>query len=227
MSESAQFWWNWWVQLGVAVGTIAAALVALFGAALRAKFFPPLLRLDLLRQEGDKIPVRINPPASTGAPFRMEDARFFHLIVKNKRRWSPAHDVQIYLTRVETRDVTDRWAVEWLGDLPMRWRHQEISPLTRTVGPDAECDMMSVVKGKHIELSTLITPYNLQFRRSGPTQFVATFEARSSEVNSRQVRIMVTWDGDWHDGDLEMKHHLFVAEYQPDVESIKRFNAEH
>ena len=30
--SAAQFWWNWWVSLAVAIGTIGAVLVALFSA---------------------------------------------------------------------------------------------------------------------------------------------------------------------------------------------------
>jgi len=219
-SESTQFWWNWWVQLGVSLGTIAAALVALFGAAWRAKFFPPILRLALLRPDGEKTPVRLDPPSATGAPSRMEDARFFHLSVKNERRWSPAHEVQVFLTRIESPGSDGSMTIEWLGSLPMRWRHQEVFPLTRVVGPTAECDLLGVVKGKFVELHALIAPYNLQTRRPSPTHFIATFEARSSEANSPPLRIEVHWDGAWHDGDREMKRHFSIRESLGDPASI-------
>jgi hypothetical protein len=46
------FWWNWWLHLAVAVGTIGAVLVALFGQAFRAKFFPRNSHCDLRIQVG-------------------------------------------------------------------------------------------------------------------------------------------------------------------------------
>lgn len=51
--STTQFWWNWWVSLTVAAGTIGAVIVALFGQAFRAKFFPAKLKLDLVSADGE------------------------------------------------------------------------------------------------------------------------------------------------------------------------------
>jgi hypothetical protein len=40
MPDPSSFWWNWWINAAVAVATFLAVLVALFGQAFRAKFFP-------------------------------------------------------------------------------------------------------------------------------------------------------------------------------------------
>jgi hypothetical protein len=43
-----EFWWNWFVQLAIAIGTIGAVIVALFGNRFRAFLLPPRLKLSLL-----------------------------------------------------------------------------------------------------------------------------------------------------------------------------------
>ena len=52
-TDPSLFWWSWWVQVAIAVVTISAVVVALFGQALRARFFPPRLALALVHPEGE------------------------------------------------------------------------------------------------------------------------------------------------------------------------------
>ncbi len=82
------FWWNWWVNAAVALATLAAVLVALFGQAFRAKFFPPKLSLRLLRVEGEQTVGRLQWQEGGETKERTEDCRCYHLRVSNARRWS-------------------------------------------------------------------------------------------------------------------------------------------
>jgi hypothetical protein len=106
------FWWNWWVNVAVATGTITAVLVALFGDAFRAKFFPPKLSLELANRNGEATRVQ----GSAG----QEEARYYHVRVSNSRRWSPANQVQIVLLQVEEPDPNRNLQVVWRGDIPNR-----------------------------------------------------------------------------------------------------------
>jgi len=92
----------------------------------------------------------------------------------------------------------------------MRWRHQEVFPLARTIGADADCDLLSVVEDGWLELSALIRPFNLQARRHEPCKLVLTLEARSNEANSVPLRVAVHWDGRWERGETEMARHLVL-----------------
>ncbi|PYT66222.1 MAG: hypothetical protein DMG39_27220 [Acidobacteria bacterium] len=84
VNPDQQFWWNWGVNLSVAVFTFLAVLVALFGEKLRARFFPPILKLKLLRKEGEKAPLtRLN---EQGVVEHVDDSRYYHLHVWNERR---------------------------------------------------------------------------------------------------------------------------------------------
>ena len=217
MCPEDQFWWNWWVSIAVALGTISAVLVALFGQAFRAKFFPPRLVLQIARPKGEKIKVQLTWFEKGEPKECWEDARYYHIRVKNTRRWSPANQVQIFLTRVEEPGPDRKFQVTWLGDVPIRWRHQEVFPPSRTIGPAADCDLCSVVKGKSLQIYPLVAPYNLNVKRREKSIFVVSLQARSNEGDSSTVRVQISWDGKWEDGAEEMKSHLIVTKLDKDM----------
>src|ERR1700730_15280397 len=67
------FWWNWWVQVAVAVGKMVPLLYALFGDWLRA----PKLRLSFANASGAAKFSAALPPGSAvaraGGPLRTHD----------------------------------------------------------------------------------------------------------------------------------------------------------
>ena len=166
---SSDFWWNWGVNAAVAIGTIAAALVALFGQIFRSKFWPPQLSLRLISLDGVKTPVVVTWAEDNEIRQRSEEARYYHLRVANSRRWSPANHVQVILLQVEEPGPTDTLQVTWTGAMPLRWQHQELFPASRTIGAPADVDLCSVVKNKWLQLHLLIKPFNLETERRGPS----------------------------------------------------------
>lgn len=207
---SSEFWWNWWVNLAVAVGTLAAVLVALFGQAFRAKFFPPKLSLTLLNPEGEKTRVHLRWQDGREIKERMEDCRYYHLRVSNARRWSPANQVQVQLLQVEEPAANGALQITWTGAVPLGWRHQQLYPAARTVGPDADVDLCSVVNDKWLEIHPLVAPFNLEVRRTQACSFVMSLQAHGSESDSPVLRVKVTWDGRWEAGTQEMRRHLVL-----------------
>jgi len=217
MSQIQQFWMNWGAQIAVAVATLLAVAVALFGQAFRSKFFPPQLCAQLANPKGERTRVRLNWQEGDRPMEREEDARYYHLRVWNERRWSPAQQTQAVLLRVDEPDAGGVLVPVWTGDIPVGWRHQVVSPLQRTVGPEAFADICSVVKGKWLQLHTLIQPNNLQTIRRSACTLVLHLQARASEVDSRVVQIRVAWDGGWEDGANEMTRHLKIEELHDSV----------
>ncbi len=208
LSSVLQFWMNWWVQLAVAVGTVGAVLVALFGQGFRAKYFPPKLSLTIPDPGGEKTIVRVvSGQIPEGRP---EDARYYRIRVSNRRRWSPANQVQVVLLRVEEPAADGQFAVSWAGDLPLTWTHQQLFPPLRTIGPDSQVDLCSVVKDKWLALHPLIAPYNLNVQRRDPAKLILWVQAKSNECDSPVLRVHIAWDGGWHDGAQEMKRHLIL-----------------
>lgn len=208
MTPIWQFWLDWVVQVATAVGTIAAVVVALFGDWLRTRFAPPKLILKLQNELGIKVDPTIltAPDGST----REAASRWYHVRVENGRRWSSATQVQVFLLRVEEPDAAREYKLMWFGEIPIRWRYQEINPLIRSIGYPADCDLCSVVKGKWLELHPIITPLELTARRREASHLILTLQARGLEGDSNLLRVRIDWDGQWADDTQEMAAHMVV-----------------
>jgi hypothetical protein len=209
MSDTAQFWMNWSVQVAAALGTIGAVLVALFGQVLRAKSFPPQLVLTLPRPHGE--PERVRLTSKEFPDGREEEARFYRLCVSNRRRWSPANQVQVVLLGVETPTADGQFVPTWIGDVPLAWTHQQVFPALRTIGSDAHVDLCSVVKDKWLQLHPLIVPFGLEVLSRHGTTWRLWVQAKSNECESRVHRVTIAWDGEWHHDAIEMRHHLRIT----------------
>ena len=141
MNPDQQFWCNWWVSLASAVGTVSAVAVALFLAVRRPK---PRLNLKLLRFEGEKTQLNSG-----------EAVRYYHLHVWNNRRFWPAEEVQVYLTRMEEPESNRG---PWQGDVPFRWLDQEFVPHSLRIGSPRDCDLCMVGRESGLRLMPLFTP---------------------------------------------------------------------
>jgi hypothetical protein len=211
VTPDQQFWWNWWVNCGIALATLLAVVVALFGQKWQAWLLPPRLTLTLGRKEGEKTQLRNQNDGTL-----VDDVRYYYLKVSNGRRWSPAEGVQVYLSRIEEPGQSGDVQVVWFGNVPIRWRDQEYVPLMRTIGSAAECDLCRVQKKGGFSLMPLILPNNLNAHWNGQFRLVASLQARSNQVDSEVVRIEISWNGSWEDGDVEMRRHLVINELPPE-----------
>ena len=200
--EPPSFWWNWWVQIAVAVGTIGAVLVALFGQAFRAKFFPP------------KLSLRLHNPTGEVTLESIWQVRYYHLRVSNSRRWSPAHEVRVVLLQVEEPGPNGELQILWTGDVPLAWKYQAISPVLRTIGPGACADLCSIRESKALRLHLMIHPNNLNVSRAKASIMVLTLQAQGTEGESLPIRIKIAWDGQWDKGEVEMRKHMVVEELE-------------
>jgi hypothetical protein len=201
--SSAQFWWNWWVTMAVAVGTLCAVIVALFGQAFRSKFFPPRLTLGLNTPDGEATMRRYSDGTS-------EQVRYYHLRVTNSRRWSPATGVQVALLQLEEPGPDGQLRVTWTGDVPFGWRHQQLFPVLRTIGAQADIDLCSVSESRRFTLHLLLTPLNLASTRTHASPMVLSVQARGHQADSAVLRLSIRWDGQWEQGTAEMRGHLVV-----------------
>lgn len=215
MTPESQFWWNWGVQAAVAVGTAGAALAALFGEWVRDKLRkPPVLRVALRSELGERTVLKA-PDYTRSAAGALFDfpARYYHLRVTNERRASPADDVQVFLLRVEEFGSDLAWHVVWNGEAPMRWRNWEISPLTRRIGPAADCDLCHIVKGRGLYFEPVLTPNNLRTQHD-QANLILTLQAKSVQADSPAIRVAIQWDSLWEDDAAGMAKHSIVRVLQ-------------
>ena len=205
------FWPNWIVQLFIALGTVGAVIVALFGEFLRNWLMPPRLRLSVDSLEGVKTPVQLAWHDEGGnLQSRMEDGRYWHVRVRNERRWFAAHHVQVLLLQIEEPGPNGAPQIKWAGEAPVLWENQEIYGAGRAVGAAGRVALCSVVGDKWLALHPLIMPLNMDAQRRAACVLTLTFQARGDEGDSPPLRVRVAWDGKWSDGAQEMRQHLTI-----------------
>jgi hypothetical protein len=209
MCTDSNFWWNWVVNLTVAIGTLAVAFVALFGDWLRHKLSPPKLLLSLKNPLGESTPGTIHN--DQGAD-QQTSGRYYHIKVSNLKRWSPATNVQVFITQIEIPGPDTELMVSWSGEVPIRWRHHEVFPDARTIGPSVDCDLCSVMMDHGVSIHPIIKPFSLTTTWNQAVTFVISLQARSNESDSAICRIKISWDGEWSDGEKEMASHLVVKQ---------------
>jgi hypothetical protein len=220
MSAEAQFWLDWWVKVASAVFTLLAVLVALFGNWLRAWLFPPVLQISLANPHGERVEAKIySTTISAGAnyppePIKTIETRWYHIRVENRRRLTPATQVQVILLQVEEPNASGTYAARWAGAIPMRWRHMEVDPTTaRTIGSPQEVDLLGVSEEKQLGLQPLLTPSPLDklALRNGSCRMRVVLQARALEKDSNILTVEIAWDGAWHAEPGEMARHLGVT----------------
>lgn len=197
----------------IAIATVAAVIVALFGDRIRASMFKPKLKLELKEPLGSKTETTLGENKS--AP-----SRYYHLSVTNKIRWPKAHNVQVFLSLIETPGPDGEFRTAWVGDVPMRWQFQEFNPLKETIGSTKFCDLCEVTKGKWLQILPVFVPNALRHRfrihdEPAKPRMRLTLQARSDESDSEPILVEIAWDKEWYDGDREMADHFIVKEIQP------------
>lgn len=158
---------------------------AIFTWITNRKFrLPPALQLRLVRNEGERGRIKRDQGS-------FENARYYHLRVSNSRRSSPATDVQVILTRLEEPGPDGTYQVAWVGEVPMRWRNQESSPLTRTIGPEADCDLCCVGERRWLSLMPLITPFTMNALKNEQWRVALLLQVRATQADSATFRVEI------------------------------------
>jgi hypothetical protein len=185
-----------------AIGTVAVAVLAIWGNYFRYKFAAPQLQLTLNDSRGD-LTHRSN----------QRQAYFFHLKVKNKRLWSPAIGVRVQLERIARRRPDGSFLVEPLVyPLPLIWTPMELREFERTITDTETCDLgfLDQNADKFI-LSTLITPNKLQgFVGQSDAIRVHIGASGRDGSSSKPLFLEIAWDGIWTGEREEIQKHLVV-----------------
>lgn len=216
MTDECRFWLQWGVNALIATATLGAVLAALFGDWFRARWFPPRLALSMPMPEGVRTPVGLSWRDDQGVEHTdTRDGRYYHVEVRNTARGAEATQVQVCIVRLEEPRADGQFEITWTGELPLRWMHQQIHPVVRVVGRTAIADLCSVVRDKWVELHPMIGAMNFNARRrkehpAAQRDFIVSLEALSAEGSSPPLRLRITWDGEWADGDTEMRRHLVI-----------------
>ena len=197
------------IQLFVAIGTIAVAILAIWGDRIRYVIgLRPKLDLTLIDPEGEFVNIGISVDGST------TPARYYHLKVSNKNRWSPATNVRVVITGIAIPAADGQYVSQGLtGPLQLTWRFDKFHPaMYSTVGSDDICDLGGIKQGEKFSLTPYIFPNNFQGHLEANRRMLIEVKAIADNAESRTVCIEISWDGKWEDDTKKMAEHLVVKE---------------
>lgn len=184
-----------------AIGTVAVAVMAIWGDWVRSRLVPP--KADL--QEHN----------TRGSVERFPDgvkAIYYHLRVANQRRWMPLKNCRVFLTQVQRRTPDGRFKpIPLPVPLQMMWAPSEFSATVQTIDSYRIIDFGFLVEGSDkFQPSLYVTPYAFQgfVRKDEAVRYV--YQIMSDNMTSEEMIYEVAWNGEWCQNLDEMEHCLTI-----------------
>jgi hypothetical protein len=187
-----------------AIGTVAVAVLAIWGDKVRDWIAGPKLQLALRDAHGD-LNTRGNGTRTI----------YYHLTVTNQRSWSPAKAVRILVVGVSKRRPDGTYFPEAvIAPLQLTWAFPEFHELFPTIATSDTCDLGHLDEGAgRFALSTYITPNNFRGHvASGEAMRVQIIASAHNFHSARTLVIEVSWDGQWSIDREEMQRHLVITD---------------
>jgi len=195
-----QFFWYMVVQIALALGTIALAVMALWGHTIRMKLYGPKLKIELKNIKGTQ----------SQFPDGVM-SYYYHLRVKNENRISSAHNVRVVVKDLRRFDVNGNMKSESpSGPLQLVWQLQRYKPQYQTIGAESICDLGFIRKGENFQLSTLYRPISFDNSLLSNQKMLVVLVAQSDEVESNELRLEISWNGKWSEELDAMSKNLII-----------------
>lgn len=191
-------------QIVAAVGTVSVAILAIWGDRVRAWLVGPNLQVRLRSQRG-------NLTATQDGTQTV----YYHLTVDNSRTWSPAHNVVVRMSKLETRDADRKFQPERLVQwLQFTWSHPQFHEISPTVTDHDMCDFGYLVEGSDgFVPTTYVRPINFAGIVHANESKRFTIQTTADNYHSKNPLVIeVTWDGTWTADTEELMKHLVVSE---------------
>ena len=190
-------------QWASAAMSAVVAILAIWGDKVRSRLAGPQIELSLRAGQGD-----LN--------FRADGTRalYHHIVVRNRRSWSPAKEVRLLIVGLAKRGPDGTFFPELLvAPLQLTWAFPGVHEQLPTVAVTDTCDLGVLDEhGAQFRLTPYIIPNNFRGSVSAGEAIRVQVVASGSNFSSRKpLNIEVSWDGNWTDLG-EMHRHLVVKE---------------
>ena len=189
-----------------AIGTVAVAILAIWGDQVKDYLKGPRLELSLVTPKGD-LTVRANG----------HKVYYFHVRVENRPGRNAATGVRVLLRGISRRTPSGQFLKEsQVYPIQLIWTPMEIGEVERTVLHDSICDFGFV--GQHdlyFIPAVVLMPGN--FRGIVQKDECVRFEivAVGQNVFSLLPAVFeVSWDGRWTENQEEFQRHLVIRKVQ-------------
>jgi hypothetical protein len=187
-----------------AIGTVAVAILAIWGDQVKDYFLGPRLTLSLVSESGD-LTKRANGTR----------VYYYHLRVTNGKRRLPARGVRVVVQGISKRAPSGAFVQQPLVyPLQLVWTPMEPGEVERTIVQNSTCDFGFLDETSNEQAfrpAVLLLPNN--FRGYVKTDQCVRFEVVATGQNVfslEPIVFEVSWDGRWTQNQEEMKQHLVI-----------------
>ena len=197
-------WLSVAINLLIAIGTLAVAIVAIWGDWIRSKLVPPKLRLHLYNPRGEIIHMQGN-----------RDAIYYHLRLVNHRPWSIARNCRVNLRAMHRRSPDQRFYPLVYAVIPQFiWTPSEFTPQTVDLSAEHMLDFGRLVEGEsQFQPLLYFVPNNFDGYLKPTDAIRYSLEITADGYKAKRFQVFeVAWNGEWTDNLDKMQHNLVITE---------------
>ncbi len=196
--------WNLVIQLMTAIGTIAVAVIAIWGDWLKAKLTPPKLQIVPLNTRGEL--------TQFGNGTRVI---FYHFKVINSRPWTIAKNCRVLLKGIYKELPSGQFQNLALNTNPsFIWTPAEITPQVINLAKEHAFDFGFLAENASEFRPVLnIVPNNFQgFVRAGQKVRFCLQPSADNFLTEKYQVFEVAWNGQWSDNLDNMTQNISIRE---------------
>ena len=187
-----------------AIGTVAVAILAIWGDRVKDFLLGPRLTLSLVNESGD-LTQRANGVR----------VYYYHLRTNNGKKRLPAQGVRVIVQGLSRRTPSGAFVQHPLVyPLQLVWTPMEPGEVERTVVQESTCDFGFLDERGSVSAFQLAVPFvPNNFRGYVGKNECVRFEVVASGQNVFALKpsvFEVSWDGQWTENQEEMKRHLVI-----------------
>lgn len=206
MAESS--WLYTTIDAATALGTVAVAVLAVWGERVRAWLAPPKLVLESHNFRGD-------PTIFTADGKPVARVMYYHLKVVNRRPWLPVRNCRVLLRGMSRRGPDNIFhPFPLIVPAQLIWAPASFAPTLVTITKEHVLDLGLIIEGDGVfKLALYSTPNNFAgYVKAGEAvRFELTIEADNFASDVQQV-FEIAWDGAWEFEPEKMEKHLRIRE---------------
>lgn len=196
----------------VAIGTLAVAVMAIWGEKVRSWLAPPKLAIRPHILRGTPTRLTMEGAVNVGGGRRV---MYYHLKVVNLRPWLSVHNCRVLLKDLSRRGPDGRFhAVPMPVPLQFVWANEGDTPQRVTVTKENIFDLGRLLEGAE-RFEPLLYLYSNDFQgfveKGQAVHYHLEIDA-SNFVSPKQQVFEVAWDGEWFYEPENMEHHLRISE---------------
>lgn len=201
-ATSPPIWWQFASDALIALGTVAVAVLAIWGQWFRSKLAGSSLLIEQYNFRGTLT--------------NMNNGKrgiYYHLVVRNMRKWSPAQNCRVMLRALERRGTDGQYHPERLSvPLQFVWAPAGFTPVSPTIVDEQVLDLGFVVEnGQNFTPAFYVTTVDFKGYVSANDSVRYHLQVISDDFASKKfIVIEVSWNGNWSDNLDKMEKNLII-----------------